>query len=177
MGGCALILCRAQGIEAYSFVECGVELGLWKSYRDRPALFSAITFFSPIPYQWEPYSPVPKMERITRLFPEAERLYSRALDADVGGYRLATLLGFNETPIWFWQRYREIQPAPSLGLESLYGPGDLLKILEARVYAWAAFSGRIGWGAAAGLRESIDNEVRLNSYGRYAYLYKRRRGR
>lgn len=127
--------CVTQPLENYNMVTSLGVLGLQKSYGDRPALLGAILLMTEIPFQWEEGSPVPPLERFSKLTEETEGLLSDTLYENIGG-KLLTALISSLNP-WEFLQYLEGFTIYTMPICRKIPPPQLIDRIKARVSAWA----------------------------------------
>ena len=163
----ALIYCITQPLEKYNQKVSGFTVGLWNSYKDKPALFSLISLMSPLLYQWEKKSPVPTMEKIVRLTPEDELACERYLDTAVEGIRISNMLEIAKNPLDFFVRFRP-ELIATAARHYCYTPTQLDMILKARVLSWMREHNIDPWKSWEFNYKEDERLVKENAYGTYA---------
>lgn len=171
-----MIYCVTQPMEKYQVNVSGFTVGPWSRYEKRPELFAALSFFSPILYQWEQGSPVPTQERFTG--PDLE--YEKALDRLLGmplasDMTVFELLSQHATTPWEFRR-KFLEGKPNwLPTDFRYPEPHIRMILNARVCSWAS---SMPYASLASDWEdtflSDEQAVKENAYGLYSTVHKRR---
>lgn len=131
--------CIAQPIEKYSVNVNGIDVGLYQSYKDRPALLAAVLLMTTVPFQYESTSTVPGPLRGAKLEPYVEGLLADTLISCVGRKMVLTLLEYL-SPLDFYN-YLEGFDLSHLPIRKFYSSDENLRlIIRARVGAWAIYS-------------------------------------
>lgn len=160
-----MIYCITQPLEQYNTKIMNFDMGLWKSYQNRPGIFALISLTTPLLYQWEEGSPVEPMDRIVRLEPGDEKKMEELLEADIHGLRLSQLLEKSQDPLEFFDKFRPEVIALSVK-HPFYTPSQVDRIMKARVLSWVKFHKIPGWNNFEELYKEEEKEVRDNAYGR-----------
>lgn len=161
----ALIYCITQPLDKYDTMTMGVKVGIWKSYQDRPALFSLISLTTPILYQWEAGTMVEPLERIVRLQPDKEEGMVQMLESEIDGIRISQMLNVAKDPLEFFDRFRP-EIVASAVRHPMYTSSQMDMVIKARVLSWAKFHGVGGWKKLDGLYKDEEFAVKENAYGR-----------
>lgn len=165
-----MIYCITQPLDKYSVDFGAVNIGPWADMSSNPVLFSMVSFFTPLLYQWEEGSPVPLMARnvdvkadvAAQLMATARRgLYNSVtcledlIRTSASPSALATSIDNQE----FWNA--------SLPIYGTYTREQLQMVFHARVLSWMKAHGQqaaIEWGK---LYEEDEQFVKEHAYGSY----------
>ena len=141
-----------QPLEKYNTVINGVEVGLYNTYKDRPALMAAVFLMTAAPFTYEATSTVPEPLRAGALDPIVEGWLSDTLISCIGGKMVLTLLEFLD-PLQFYE-YLEGFDLSHLPIRKFYDSDENLRlIIRARVGAWS----KHGWFDTA--KQQVINAV------------------
>lgn len=130
-----MIYCVNQALDAYNWGESTPVVGLYQTYKDRPALLAAIMLMTTVPFQYEAWSTVPKESAIGRLEPILEGYLADSLYHNVGGKLIVNLID-TLTPYEFLQ-YLSGFDLSGLPIRQFYTTDTQLRlIITARVSVW-----------------------------------------
>lgn len=125
-----------QPLEKYNTEVNGVEVGLYKSYKERPALMAAMFLMTTAPFHYESTSTIPAPLRAGALEPTIEGLLSDTLISVVGNKMILTLLELLD-PYDTYQ-YLEGFDLSHLPIRKFYNTDENLRlIMRSRVGAWS----------------------------------------
>lgn len=166
-----MIYCITKAKEGYAVNYSGLSVGPWAKYKNEPAVFAALSFMSPLLYQWELGSPVPEMERL--IAPE------RSVEGQLRG-TLCLPLGSSGTFHKILLTARDPKDVrdklfialdkhkPSLPIYDTYSESQLRMIVDARVASWARmFTPSVAMLAWATTKSEWEQIVKENAYGRF----------
>lgn len=131
-----------QDLSEYNTEVNGVEVGLYNTYKDRPALMAAVFFMTTSPFHYEKTSTIPGPLRAGALDPEMEGFLSDTLIDCVGNKMFLTLLEFL-SPYEVYQ-YLEGFSLEHLPIRRFYtSDSNLRLIMRARVAVWLEYTGGV----------------------------------
>lgn len=130
-----MIYCINQPLEKYNVTVGGMEMGLYNSYKDRPALMAAMFLMTHTPFEYEETSTIPETLRACVLREDIEGLLSDTLISCVGNKMVLTLLEFLN-PLEFYE-FLEGFDLSHLPIRKFYSSDENMRIIiRARVGAW-----------------------------------------
>ena len=131
-----------QSLEKYNTIVNGVEVGLYNTYKDRPALLAAIFLMTTAPFDYEKTSTIPAPLRAGGLEAGMEGLLSDTLIECVGNKMILTLLEFL-SPYEFYQ-YLEGFSLDHLPIRRFYtSDSNLRLVIRSRVAVWLEYTGGV----------------------------------
>lgn len=170
-----MIYCTTQAKEDYVFNYSGVVVGPWAKYKDEPAVFSILSFMSPLLYQWEMGSPVPDMERLTAPERIVEKQLRKTLCLSLkGGKSFHGMLLTARDPRDVRAKLFAVleKEHPVLPIYDTYSEDQLRLIVTARVASWtkmvAPSAAALTWAMSKSEEEKI---VKENAYGSYVKIH------
>lgn len=170
-----MIYCTTQSKESYTCNYNGIVVGPWMKYKDDPAVFSILSFMSPLLYQWELGSPVPEMERLTGPERSVEKQLRKTLCKTLyGGKSFHGILLTAKDPKDVRDRFfAALEKDPQeLPIYDTYSREQVKLIMDARVASWAkAFTPSaavLTWATSKSEEERI---VKENAYGQYIKIH------
>ena len=138
-----MIYCINQPLEDYNCFVDGVEMGLYRSYRDRPALLAAVMLMTTAPFEYEVGSTIPCKDRIGSIDPAFEGYLADTLITCVGGKMIIGVLEVLD-PYAFYE-YLIGFDLSHLPIRKFYDTDQqLLQIIGARVGVWSEDCGFVG---------------------------------
>ena len=149
-----MIFCLTKPKEEYVVEVQGLRIGPWPHYRNRPGIFSIMSIFTPILYQWEDGSPVPPMDRHYCFDENFGILVEQTLDTDVMGRSMLNWLGGIKTTTQLAAVFKGVDLS-HLPITKRYSTNNLNLIMAARI---ASAEGRVS--------DKI-KIVKDNAYGKY----------
>ena len=138
-----MIYCINQPLEDYNCFVDGVEMGLYRSYRDRPALLAAVMLMTTAPFEYEAGSTIPCKDRIGSIDPAFEGYLADTLITSVGGKMIIGLLEMLD-PYAFYE-YLIGFDLSHLPIRKFYDTDQqLMQIIGARAGVWSEDCGFVG---------------------------------
>ena len=130
-----MIYCINQELDKYNVTVNGMEVGLYNTYKDRPALLAAVFIMTHVPFEYEHTSTIPAPLRGAKVDAVVEGLLSDTLISCLGNKMILTLLEFL-TPLEFYEYILGFDLS-SLPIRKFYDSDEnFLLIVKARVFAW-----------------------------------------
>ena len=133
-----MIYCITQPLDKYSVDFGAVAIGPWADMGKDPIVFSMVSFFTPLLYQWEEGSPVPLMARNVDVTPDVTaQLLATAKRQLPSGLSFSAVLDMAGSPFGlaealittkFWEA--------KLPLYGTYTREQLEMVFHARVLSW-----------------------------------------
>ena len=170
-----MIYCTTQARDKYVHNYNGIVVGPWAKYRENPAVFSILSFMSPLLYQWELGSPVPVLERLTGPEASVEKQLKKTLCQPLdGGKSFSGMLLTAKDPKDVRDMlFRALDKDKGyLPIYATYSEEQLRLIVDARVSTWAKTmspsAAIIAWASTKSEAERI---VKENAYGKYIKIH------
>ena len=170
-----MIYCTTQSKELYVHDFNGITVGPWAKYKDNPALFSILSFMSPLLYQWELGSPVPMMERLTGPEKVVERQLKKTLCQTLhGGKSFHSIILTANNPKDVRDKFFAAidRTKEDLPIYDTYNKDQVKLIMDARVATWAKTftpsAAVLTWATSKSEEERI---VKENAYGKYIKIH------
>ena len=170
-----MIFCTTQAKEKYVHSYSGISVGPWAKYQEDPAVFSILSFMSPLLYQWELGSPVPVMERLTGPEKIVERQLRKTLCVPLlGGKSFHGILLTAKDPKDVRDRFFAAidNDKRFLPIYDTYNEEQVRLIMDARVATWAKTmspsAALLTWATSKAKEEKI---VKENAYGQYIKIH------
>lgn len=127
-----MIYCLTKPKEEYVVTVQGFTLGPWSHYRNRPGMFSLMSIFSSILYQWEDGSPVPPRERVYSFGDSLGIVYEQTLDTEIMGRSMLNWLAGIKTPQQLAAVFKGVDLS-TLPLTKHYTVNNLQVLMAARI--------------------------------------------
>ena len=170
-----MIFCTTQSVENYSYGANGIAVGPWAKYRNEPLVFAALSFMSPLLYQWEIGSPVPMMERLTAPEASVDKQLRQTLTASLyRGKTFQYILLSAKDPKDVRDKLYEVLDRDDrfLPIYATYTKDQLRLIMDARVASWAkTFTPSVAVLTWATTKSNEEKIVKENAYGKYIKIH------